>query len=644
MHQRQRQLSAELCGFICHQVTIVYTVEVDETGIEGAQKSAVMRQLNYLPSDEMRLLRVDNRQFEEVPSHGPFPRYAILSHTWLQPSTEEVTYQDLSQERQDHAAAKAGWDKVQKTFERASRDGIPFVWIDTCCINKLDPTELTEAINSMYAWYSASSVCYAYLSDVDVPRDQAADLVSQLISQLGKSQWFTRGWTLQELVAPGMVEFYDRRWRPVTTRAVAAPEISAITRIPLDLLGSPEAISQYSIANRMSWAAGRQTTRVEDRAYSLLGIFNIVMPLHYGEGAEHAFTRLQQEIIKQDADQSILAWEWPSSRLEDVLAHAHQRQAPFLAPSPDCFGTRSHVTPARRRQNVTYSISNLGLEMDAYLMLYKKKPVENKEPDAVFGSMLRHRPKTGRARPLWEHDSGFIGAIINCSSLHDTSMVYMLPVNWIADDVYRLRTPMDCLEMDWFDLQRQMEPLNPNRQWQKITILRSPRSYGHLLPEGLEHYDACAKVRVSMARCPELEMQPWAFWPEQSWNRNTLVFLSPWTAPKGAITFRCIERHGDGKAKAFVTVAFDPTLGTITNVYTTPEAPPFETSRSMDPVSNVTEMIAHLDRTASTDDDDDVRFCVSAEQVETPCDEFMLVKVMPESRHLRAAVASTTEP
>lgn len=263
----------------------------------------------------MRLLRVDNQQFDEVPSHGPFPKYAILSHTWIQPSSEEVSFQDLVSQSPERITVKAGWEKIQNAVEEARKDDLPYVWIDTCCINKLDPTELSEAINCMYNWYAESACCYAYLSDVGFVNARLSS-IGTIAQYLGRSIWFTRGWTLQELIAPPEVKIYDKEWYQFTTRQNAAASISAVTSIPLDLLKTPTTVAQYSIACRMSWAARRCTTRAEDRAYSLLGIFGIVMPLHYGEGEEHAFKRLQQEIIRQDADQSILAWEWPASMID----------------------------------------------------------------------------------------------------------------------------------------------------------------------------------------------------------------------------------------------------------------------------------------------------------------------------------------
>jgi hypothetical protein len=135
----------------------------------------------------------------------------------------------------------------------------------------------------MYRWYQESQVCYAYLCDVP-----AGDVVGgDQLSDFRNSQWFTRGWTLQELLAPNMIIFFDKAWGEIGTKASLSKPIKVITGID-DLYNFRSA----SVAQKMSWAARRKTTRVEDRAYSLMGIFNIHMPTLYGEG-ERAFLRLQ---------------------------------------------------------------------------------------------------------------------------------------------------------------------------------------------------------------------------------------------------------------------------------------------------------------------------------------------------------------
>lgn len=175
--------------------------------------------------------------------------------------------------------------------------------MDTSCIDKASSTELSEAINSMFAWYRDAAVCYAYLADVLTSGDPRRPG-----SAFRYSRWFTHGWTLQELIAPRIVVFLSREWDVIGTKESLADLIEDITGIDCDVLTHRKSHNDISVAARMSWAAQRITTRVEDHAYCLLGIFNIVMHPIYGEG-EHAFIRLQEEILRRIPDDSIFAWE-----------------------------------------------------------------------------------------------------------------------------------------------------------------------------------------------------------------------------------------------------------------------------------------------------------------------------------------------
>jgi hypothetical protein len=254
---------------------------------------------------EMRLLHTGTLLLEEFVD-GDVPRYAILSHTW---GDDEVTLRDMEDGR---AANKRAYEKVKACCSISRDRGFNYVWVDTCCIDKTSSAELSEAINSMYRWYQEADICLAYLADVP----------SQ--TPFTESRWFTRGWTLQELIAPSAVIFFDEDWKELGTRESLREAVSSCTRIPLDLLSGDADIDTFSVAQKMSWAAGRQTTRVEDRAYSLLGIFNINMPLIYGE-KETAFIRLQEEIMKISDDHSLFAWRSRDAR------------GGLLATSPDPF-------------------------------------------------------------------------------------------------------------------------------------------------------------------------------------------------------------------------------------------------------------------------------------------------------------------
>jgi hypothetical protein len=222
--------------------------------------------------------------------------YVILSHTWGE-DCDEVTFEDmLGGSGQD----KAGYDKIRFCAEQAARDGFQYFWVDTCCIKKSSDAELSEAINSMFRWYQGATKCYVYLPDVSRQLDIGLEPNSPPTWELAfrKSRWFTRGWTLQELLAPEFVEFFSRDKERLGDKQSLKQLLNDITGIPLDALQGCS-LSKFPIDERMSWAAKRETKRKEDKAYSLLGIFNIYMPLIYGEGQENAFFRLKEEIEKR---------------------------------------------------------------------------------------------------------------------------------------------------------------------------------------------------------------------------------------------------------------------------------------------------------------------------------------------------------
>lgn len=225
------------------------------------------------------------------------PQYAILSHTWGADS-DEVSHGDLIN---GIGKTKPGYTKIRYCAEWAKRDGLQYFWVDTCCIDKSNAVELQEAINSMFRWYQNAAKCYVYLSDVLQKKRRASDQSSKYTWELAfrSSRWFTRGWTLQELLAPGpdKIEFFSREGHLLGDKKALEQLIHEITRIPIEALrGNP--LCQFDVSQRLLWAKNRQTTHEEDQAYSLFGIFDIQIPLLYGEGKEKALKRLQEEIDK----------------------------------------------------------------------------------------------------------------------------------------------------------------------------------------------------------------------------------------------------------------------------------------------------------------------------------------------------------
>ncbi|PQE20984.1 HET domain-containing protein [Rutstroemia sp. NJR-2017a BBW] len=271
----------------------------------------------------------------------------------------EVTLQDLANPK---SSTKPGYAKITACCLQAAKDGYEYTWIDTCCIDKTSSAELSESINSMFKWYQQAGICYAYLSDISIapethltecespawvngtPLSQPVAPMSgywsgsislpsccpessrpaspvgdgsnegfepfsaapNLTSAIFESQYFSRGWTLQELIAPKEVVFYSGDWQKISTKKELIDGLSYTTGIDAAALRG-EPLASFSVANRMSWASRRQTTREEDMAYCLLGLFDVNIPLLYGEGRVKAFIRLQEEIMKAINDPTLFA-------------------------------------------------------------------------------------------------------------------------------------------------------------------------------------------------------------------------------------------------------------------------------------------------------------------------------------------------
>jgi hypothetical protein len=305
-----------------------------------------MRLLQLKPDGELSLTR---------DLINDFPHYAILSHTWG-PDTDEVTLGDLLDKT---GKRKIGYDKIRFCGEQARRSGMEYFWVDTCCIDKSNSTELAEAINSMYNWYREAQICFAYLADV-TPNDDP-----YTSSSFAESRWFTRGWTLQELIGPSEVIFFASDWTRIGTKHELSSVISEITGIPERFLLGDD-LAEASVAQRMSWAAKRNTTKVEDIAYCLLGIFDIRMPLIYGE-RERAFRRLQEEVIKVSDDQSVFAWIVDSDANTTIVKDG----IGLLARSPASFKRSGNIIRASAPRGDGYllgvrtpfAINNKGLHL-----------------------------------------------------------------------------------------------------------------------------------------------------------------------------------------------------------------------------------------------------------------------------------------
>jgi len=359
----------------------------------------------------MRLLNTKTLQltlfYEE-----PFPEYVILSHRW---GEEEVCFQELEA---GIGTNKRGYQKIETFCSKARERGFSWCWVDTCGINKTSSAELSEAINSMYKWYENSSVCFAYLQDVqgEIQSDESFQT-----SGFDTSCWFSRGWTLQELIAPRSVEFYNSDWIQIGDKKSMAKQLSSITAIDESVILGTSPVRACSVANIMSWASLRVTTRTEDIAYCLLGLFGIHMPLLYGEGAR-AFIRLQEEILKQSSDQSLFAWNPMLAGTVHNSAAIDHLLCGILAPSPACFVEASDVIPLPGYWNTESTLTNRGIRL--------RMPLKY---DTIVKS--------------------FIG-ILSCisrSSMQDVAIEFHTTSNLIEDYEHLIRRPLPVKLGDWSD-------------------------------------------------------------------------------------------------------------------------------------------------------------------------------------------------
>ncbi|KAL8670239.1 MAG: hypothetical protein Q9168_005214 [Polycauliona sp. 1 TL-2023] len=301
----------------------------------------------------MRLLNTETLELAEF-FDSKVPKYAILSHRW---GEREIAFKEILKRT---APAGPALRKIERCCRLAASNGLQWVWIDTCCIDKRSSAELSEAINSMYKWYQRSDICYVYLNDFHSTPNSSWDKPlafswnKDFSQKFCASLWFTRGWTLQELLAPEALVFFDANWQEIGTRQDLCKYVSAATRIPRRFLAGRSIPDEVRISTTMSFAAHRTTSREEDIAYCLLGLFGVNMPLLYGEGAFNAFQRLQIEIIRKSSDESIFAWT------------SNEPASGMLAPNPSCFagsgGMATNILGLRASFTRRFAMSNIGLE------------------------------------------------------------------------------------------------------------------------------------------------------------------------------------------------------------------------------------------------------------------------------------------
>lgn len=453
----------------------------------------------------MRLLNTKSLNLEEF-FEPDVPAYAILSHRWEE---GEITFSDI--ENRIYRTKKA-YSKLEFACKQAEEDCLRYIWIDTCSIDKSSSSELSEAINSMFRWYHDAEVCYAFMSDVLTdPQDQEATSKS-----FAQSAWFTRGWTLQELIAPEKVHFYDANWSFIGSRNSLCSEIVRLTNIDAKVLRArqkplEQILSACTVAQRMSWAAHRKTTRVEDRAYSLMGIFAVNMPLLYGEG-KRAFTRLQEEILKVGSDLSIFAWQQCRSE------RTNQRE--LFAVSPDNFESCTDVVHSPQLDqslgdDVTLTMTNVGLRIDRPLLASLGQDIPTRTGDLLLSLECRHEKDVTRVIALKLEPSSSPSVLIpHLHQIHDEQQSLCHVGRGQTDDL-RLRT---------------MDLLRPSRssRWPFLTIARE------LVPSRLNRQPAATMHTHVWVDLPDKgipnSLQSQSQWtclachPERYWNLRNFTF------------------------------------------------------------------------------------------------------------------------
>ncbi|KAI1489839.1 HET-domain-containing protein [Biscogniauxia mediterranea] len=332
------------------------------------------------------------------PSLIPVP-YAILSHVWGD-EEEEVSFYEV-QEQTPAAKQKAGWKKMINFCNKARELGFGYVWIDTCCIDKRSSADLSEDINSMYTYYRKSLACFIYLEDVppfpstDNETQQATISRTQQLEAVQKTKWASRGWTLQEFIAPKRRCFFASDWSLIHNGPDLVEALFTATGIHRGAIIDTDTIQCFSIAERMSWAAKRITTRPEDMAYSLMGLFGVSMPILYGEGGRKAFKGLQSEIIQMAPDMSIFAWR------------GDYEGSGLLARSPVDFANSPRLSFRNSKGLSPFSMTNVGLSIRLNIIQFKlaspfKEMPEfrdNDSLDLLFLAALRCADGSEREQP-----------------------------------------------------------------------------------------------------------------------------------------------------------------------------------------------------------------------------------------------------
>ncbi|CRK28678.1 hypothetical protein BN1708_015320 [Verticillium longisporum] len=453
----------------------------------------------------MRLINTTTFEFKEF--FSGIPPYAILSHTWGTEDGSEVTFKQWL-ERNATPTTSAGLAKILKSCEIAAAEGLQYVWVDTCCIDKSSSAELTEAINSMFMWYHRAQVCYVYLEDLS----SFPAAYDGQIDTWKSCRWFSRGWTLQELIAPKDVRFYDNAWRTIGTKLRLRRQLEDVTSINSRVLDGRTPLGVICVAEKMSWAARRTTTRKEDMAYCLLGLFGVNMPLLYGE-EDNAFLRLQEHIIQKTNDLSIFTWSppCPVARREVDVARG------CLAESPADFASCNSMS---RRDTI-------GMMEPEFVMTNKGIRLETSR-DLVYTTVS---PVGGELRTSYILRLG-------CYSGLQNAVEIVVPLQKWGRDIFARdpSRPNTFNKVDYVE-----KPAFEKRQTIYLIVslpaYTSIRQSQTLLPLFQRAASCMAVLHIEPIACPDVMAYVYNRWPSNHWDAERNLFMAPvgmlgkqWTA------------------------------------------------------------------------------------------------------------------
>ncbi|PIA91997.1 Vegetative incompatibility protein HET-E-1 [Cercospora beticola] len=455
-----------------------------------------------------------------------YGRYAILSHVW-DDTDEEVTFQDIEQDAPGYKQ-KRGYAKIESGCRQALSEKLDYFWIDTCCINKLSSATLSEAINSMYRYYYEAKVCYAYL--YDFPHRALKD-----------SKWFTRGWTLQELIAPGFVEFYDESWKLIGTKLDMLHELADITKIDVKVLRDRNTLQSTSVAARLAWAAERKTAKIEDEAYSLMGLFDVNMPMIYGEGNK-AFARLQEEIIKTYEDPSILAWQ----------AWKEEQASMLLSPSAKGFRNAHNILSwSYDWLDDSFALQNKGLRI--YLPVVE----DNSDPmriTAILNCRYQDESTKQIALLLKKHPPGLV-----------------VPRRELKSTVCEM-APKNNSKGAFTSLKNLDRKFLPSAKWQSLMILKSPSNPENIAPVSI--WEQKIRIQNSVRQLKLTNVYPKEAYDPQD-DSVTLVITGSEETDRGYMTFD----ESDGRKKYSIAFAQEMNSGrTEPRIWLTKHSAPLDSA------------------------------------------------------------------